>query len=86
LDLYDWTTSRNIWKRFSVSRGPAQCSGWNWTLKNGLESWTMPSLDWSFWFVNKILQSWAKPSDVWTAKPWFCDVIKQRWVPSNKHG
>jgi len=86
VDLYDWTTSRNILNKFSVSRGPGQCSGWNWTPKNGLKSWTMPSLDRSLWFVNKILQSWAKPFDVWTAKPWFCDVIKKRSVLSNKHG
>lgn len=83
---YASTTSRKMPKRLSVSRGPAQCSGWNWTLKKGFESWTMPSFEWSFWLVKRILQPGDKPFDVCTANPWFCDVMKHRCVPSNRHG
>ena len=40
-----------------MSRGPGQASGWNWTLKIGLNRARMPSLVPSFRFTNQGSQS-----------------------------
>ena len=76
--LYSKQVSMKTSNNISRSLGPPMCSGWNWMLKNGRLSCTIPSLVLSFAFVKRIDQSAGRVSES-TAKPWFCVVMKQRW-------
>ena len=66
--------SRNRSKRNSVSVGPGQASGWNWTPNTGLRLWRMPSFVPSFAFLNQEVQPRGRLSGS-TAKPWFWLVM-----------
>src|SRR3989344_2809309 len=46
--LHFFTSAINLSNRNSVSRGPGDASGWNWTAKNGSVLWAMPSIVLSF--------------------------------------
>lgn len=83
--LYCRTVVKNTSNNISKSCGPAMCSGWNWTLKKGFLLCMMPSFVWSLAFVNNTDQSEGRVL-VSTAKPWFCVVMKQRFVPWWMHG
>ena len=69
----------------SQSSGPGAASGWNCTLRNGSERWRIPSFEPSLALVNQASQPAGSVAGS-TAKPWFCEVMKQRPVPSSRQG
>src|SRR5256885_5810344 len=72
-----WILLRKRSKRCSESTGPGAPSGWNCTPRNGRVRCRIPSFDPSLAFVNH--GSHPSGNDAGsTAKPWFCDVMRQR--------
>ena len=72
-------------RKRSLNLGPPMCLGWNWTLKNGRFSCTIPSFILSLVFMKRVDQSAGRVSES-TAKLWFCVVMKQRWEVECMHG
>src|SRR6185503_268618 len=67
------------------STGPGAASGWNCTLKKGFERWRMPSFEPSLALVYQGSQPEGSDAAS-TAKPWFCEVMKQRSLPASRQG
>ena len=64
----------NRWKRWMESCGPGEASGWYWTENTGHSLCVIPSIVWSFKFIEvTLIEESIYACD--TANPWFWDVI-----------